>query len=86
MCATEQVDPEIGCGIVTAIPATLYGTVAVLALFFTFWAVMLMDCLKRSEHEFHTETENAKRLWTLLLIVGIPWCSIIYFVTVKLKD
>ena len=68
------------------IPTQIYGTAAVAALLFGFWAVMLMDCLKRHKLEFHTEMPNPKRMWTILLIVGIPWCAIIYFATVKRKD
>jgi H+/Cl- antiporter ClcA len=68
------------------IPIQIYGTAAVAALLFGFWAVMLMDCLKRNELEFHTEMPNPKRMWTILLIVGIPWCAIIYFFVVKRKD
>ncbi len=70
----------------SGIPIQLYSTIAVLVLLFGFWAVMLMDCLKRHELEFHTEMPNPKRMWTILLIVGIPWCAIIYFATVKRKD
>jgi len=70
----------------SGIPIQLYSIVAAAALLFGFWAVMLMDCLKRHELEFHTEMPNPKRMWTILLIVGIPWCSIIYFATVKRKD
>ncbi|RJS70723.1 hypothetical protein CW696_05455 [ANME-2 cluster archaeon] len=64
----------------------LYYVIAILVLLFAFWMVMLMDCVKRSEHEFHTEMQNPKRLWMLLIIVGIPWCAIVYFISVKLKD
>ncbi len=70
----------------SGIPIQVYSIVAVAALLFVFWAVMLMDCLKRHELEFHTEMPNPKRMWTILLIVGIPWCSIIYFVVVKRQD
>jgi H+/Cl- antiporter ClcA len=70
----------------SGIPIQLYSIAAVAALLFGFWAVMLMDCLKRHEHEFHTEMPNPKRMWTILLIVGIPWCAIIYFAVVKRKD
>ena len=70
----------------SVIPIQLYSIAAILALFFGFWAVMLMDCLKRHELEFHTEMPKPKRMWTILLIVGIPWCAIIYFATVKRKD
>jgi len=70
----------------SGIPVPLYSIVAVAMLLFGFWAVMLMDCLKRNELKFHTEMPNPKRMWTILLIVGIPWCSIIYFATVKRKD
>jgi len=70
----------------SGIPIQLYSIAAVVALLFGFWAVMLMDCLKRHELEFHTEMPNPKRMWTILLIVGIPWCAIIYFATVKRKD
>jgi H+/Cl- antiporter ClcA len=70
----------------SGISIPLYSIAAVAALLFGFWAVMLMDCLKRHELEFHTEMPNPKRMWTILLIVGIPWCSIIYFATVKRKD
>jgi hypothetical protein len=70
----------------SGIPTQLYIIAAVAALLFGFWVVMLMDCLKRHELEFHTEMPNPKRMWTILLIVGIPWCSIIYFATVKRKD
>jgi H+/Cl- antiporter ClcA len=68
------------------IPIQLYSIAAVAALLFGFWAVMLMDCLKRYKYEFHTEMPNPKRMWTILLIVGIPWCAIIYFAVVKRKD
>ncbi len=70
----------------SGIPIPVYSIAAVAVLLFGFWAVMLMDCLKRHELEFHTEMPNPKRMWTILLIVGIPWCSIIYFATVKRKD
>jgi H+/Cl- antiporter ClcA len=70
----------------SGIPIQLYSIVAIAALLFGFWAVMLMDCLKRHELEFHTEMPNPKRMWTILLIVGIPWCAIIYFVVVKRND
>ena len=58
----------------------------IVALVIGFWAVMLMDCLKRPELEFHTDMPNPKRMWTILLIVGIPWCAVVYFVSVKRKD
>jgi len=64
----------------------LYYVIAILVLLFAFWMVMLMDCVKRPEHKFHTEMQNPKRLWMLLIIVGIPWCAIVYFISVKLKD
>jgi len=86
MRPAEQVDQGTGREFVSEIPIQLYSIVAVAALLFGFWAVMLMDCLKRHELEFHSEMPNPKRMWTILLIVGIPWCSIIYFVTVKRKD
>jgi hypothetical protein len=70
----------------SGIPIQLYSIAAVAALLFGFWAVMLMDCSKRHELEFHTEMPNPKRMWTILLIVGIPWCAIIYFAVVKRKD
>lgn len=86
-------DQGLGRGIMSLVFSTslmfstnFYILVSVIALWLAFWAVMLIDCRKRSENEFHTEMVNAKRLWTMLLIVGIPWSSIIYFVTVKRKD
>ena len=86
MRPAEQVDQGTGRSVMSGIPIQLYSIAAVAALLFGFWAVMLMDCLKRHELEFHTEMPNPKRMWTILLIVGIPWCSIIYFATVKRKD
>ena len=70
----------------SGIPIQLYSIAAVAVLLFGFWAVMLMDCLKRHELKFYTEMPNPKRMWTILLIVGIPWCAIIYFVVVKKND
>lgn len=72
----------------TGIPilANLYIVLSILTILFIFWAFMLADCLKRPEYNFHTEMKNAKFLWTLLIIVGVPWCAIIYFVSVKRKD
>lgn len=86
MRPAEQVDQGTGREFMSEIPIQLYSIAAVAALLFGFWAVMLMDCLKRHEYEFHTEMPNPKRMWTILLIVGIPWCAIIYFVAVKRKD
>jgi len=86
MRPAEQVDQGTGRSAMSGIPIPLYSIVAVAMLLFGFWAVMLMDCLKRRELEFHTEMPNPKRMWTILLIVGIPWCAIIYFATVKRKD
>jgi len=85
MRPAEQVDQGTGCEFVSEIPIQLYSIIAVAALFFGFWAVMLMDCLKRHELEFHTEMPNPKRMWTILLIVG-PVCAILYFVVVKRND
>ncbi|MCK4651530.1 MAG: hypothetical protein KAT13_00380 [Methanosarcinales archaeon] len=70
----------------SGIAAGLYGIVAIVTLVFAFWAVMLIDCLKRPNDRFHTEMKNAKSMWTKLLIVGVPWCGIVYFVSVKNKD
>ena len=86
MCPAEQVDQGTGREFVSEIPIQLYIIAAVAVLLFGFWAVMLMDCLKRHELEFHTEMPNPKRMWTILMIVGIPWCAIIYFVVVKRQD
>jgi len=86
MRPAEQVDQGTGREFMSEIPTQIYGTAAVAALLFGFWAVMLMDCLKRHKLEFHTEMPNPKRMWTILLIVGIPWCAIIYFAVVKRKD
>ncbi|MCK5109058.1 MAG: hypothetical protein KAR25_05150 [Methanosarcinales archaeon] len=68
------------------ITAGVYGIVAVVTLVFAFWAVMLIDCRKRPNDKFHTEMANAKSMWTKLLIVGVPWCGVVYFISVKNKD
>ncbi len=86
MHPVEQVDHGTGCEIVSGIAVGMYAIVAIVTLVFAFWAVMLMDCLKRPGDRFHTEMENAKSLWTKLLIVGVPWCGIVYFISVKRKD
>ena len=86
MRPAEQVDQGIRREFMSGIPIQLYSIAAVAALLFGFWAVMLMDCLKRHESEFYTEMPNPKRMWTILLIVGIPWCAIIYFAVVKRQD
>ena len=70
----------------SGIAAGLYGSVAIVTLVFAFWAVMLIDCLKRPNDRFHTEMKNAKSMWTKLLIVGVPWGGIVYFISVKNKD
>lgn len=87
MYPAEQMDQGLGRRIMNLMFSTnFYILVSVIVLWLAFWIVMLIDCLKRSEYEFYTEMSNAKRLWTILLIVGVPWSSIIYFVTVKRKD
>jgi len=86
MRPAEQVDQGTGRVFVSEIPTQLYIIAAVAVLLFGFWVVMLMDCLKRHELEFHTDMPNPKRMWTILLIVGIPWCAIIYFSVVKRQD
>ena len=86
MRPAEQVDQGTGRNVMSEISTQLYSIAAVAVLLFGFWAVMLMDCLKRHELKFHTEMPNPKRMWTILLIVGIPWCAIIYFAVVKRND
>ena len=87
MHPVEQMDQGLGRGIMSLMFSnSFYILASVIVLWLAFWAVMLIDCRKRSEYEFHTEMANAKRLWTMLLIIGVPWSSIIYFVTVKRKD
>jgi len=70
----------------SGIAVGLYLIVAMVTLIFAFWAIMLIDCLKRPDDEFYTEITNAKSMWTKLLIVGVPWCGIVYFISVKRKD
>lgn len=70
----------------SGIAVGMYAIVAIVTLVFAFWAVMLIDCLKRPGDRFHTEMENAKSMWTKLLIVGVPWCGVVYFISVKRKD
>ncbi|MBI2657530.1 PLDc_N domain-containing protein [Candidatus Woesearchaeota archaeon] len=55
--------------------------IAVFALLFVFWVVMLIDCIKRS-----FKNENEKIVWVLVIIFLHIIGAIIYFFVIKIGE
>ncbi len=60
------------------------GELIIIIITTAFWIWMLVDCLKRNDDEFPTGGDNAKLIWTLVIVLTHFIGALIYLILIKL--